>query len=119
MQYTQGTIETVDTDATIAGSGTAFTDYVEAGDLFVVAGETTLYTIASVTSDTALELTAPYSGTGAGGQSYRISTGFTPNFDFPEINGGDLDWPTFLTQTIRLIDLELKSQADRITALEP
>jgi len=118
MQYKDGTITTVDTDATITGSGTAFTDNVTAGDLFLVASEPTLYTVASVTDDTHLELSAPYSGTGAGGLSYRITTGFTPNYDFPEISGGDLDWPTFLTQTIRMIDLELKSQDDRIAALE-
>jgi hypothetical protein len=117
MKYSDGTV-TVSADPTVTGSGTAWTDYIEAGDLFMVLGDEAFYTVASVTDDTHLELTASYAGTPAAGQSYQITVDFTPNYNIPEIHGGERDWSVILTQALRMIDTELKSQSDRITALE-
>ena len=60
-----GTVTTVQDDATIAGSGTAFTTEIEIGDLMVIADVP--YRILSIASDTSLELTENYVATGASG----------------------------------------------------
>lgn len=117
-QYKDGTVTVTNGDATVTGSGTQFEDNVTAGDLFKIQGENVLYTVASITDDTHLELAANYAGVTGGSKSYLICTDFTPNFDIPEVNGGDLDWPTVLTNALRLIDTTLKDHEDRIAALE-
>jgi hypothetical protein len=56
--YEDGTVEVINGDATVTGSGTQFEDNVSAGDLFKIQGENVLYEVASITDDTHLTLTA-------------------------------------------------------------
>lgn len=103
-QYRTGTVTVANADATVVGLGTEFVANVAAGDLFSIEDSGVFYEVASVTDDTHLELSATYAGAGAAGQSYLLSTGFTPNFDLPEIGGGDRNWPDILTRSLRRID---------------
>jgi hypothetical protein len=71
-----GTITTVQTDATIAGDGTAFTTELKVGQTLVIA--TVPYTIASIQSDTALELQVPYAA--AGGSAITVTANESPAY---------------------------------------
>lgn len=69
--YTTGTVETVDGDATLIGTGTTWTTNIDAG-MIIQIGTTSerVYVVASVTDNTHLELTEPYDGSSAAGRSY-------------------------------------------------
>jgi hypothetical protein len=58
-----GTITTVQNDTAIVGAGTAFTTELKVGQTLVI--DTVPYTIASIQSDTALELQVAYAAVGA------------------------------------------------------
>ena len=62
-----GTISVTNGSANVTGTGTLFTTEVKAGDKILIA--TVEYTVRSVTTNTALVLTANYAGTTASGLS--------------------------------------------------
>lgn len=71
MPESTGTITLTNGSAAVKGSGTLFTDnFVGANDVLIADG--LMYVIASVTSNTALTLTRPYTGTTASGKEYDI-----------------------------------------------
>lgn len=87
-EYTTGTVSVVNGDATVTGSGTLFTTNVVAGQYFridtVGQGDSSKwYQVASVTSNTALELTSAYEDANETGVEYTICsapTAFPPEF---------------------------------------
>lgn len=117
-QYRIGAVSVTQGSQTVVGVGTAFVGNATAGDLFTLHDSGVFYEVASVIDDTHLELSANYAGDTAASQSYIICTGFTPNFNIPEISGGDLNWPDVLTRSLRRIDQVLKDHDDRIASLE-
>ncbi len=71
MPETTGTITVTNGSTAITGSGTLFSDnFVGANDALVVGGE--IYIVKSVSSNTALTLLTPYTGTSGSGKSYVI-----------------------------------------------
>ncbi|OUO90110.1 hypothetical protein [Cloacibacillus sp. An23] len=71
MSESTGTITVTNGSANVTGSGTLFaTNFCGPDDLLIVDGLN--YVIKSVTSDTALTLTRPYTGTTASGKTYEI-----------------------------------------------
>lgn len=71
VQETAGTISVTNGDATVLGSGTAFTN-LSPGD-FIKIGSS-FFSIDSITSDISLELSAPYGGATESGLSYIAQT---------------------------------------------
>lgn len=67
--YTTGTVSVTNGSATVTGSGTAWTDAIQAGWGFVGPDGRT-YEIASIASATSLTLQSNYQGSTASGQSY-------------------------------------------------
>ncbi len=103
--YTTGTVSVTNSSATVTGSGTSWLTNVSVGDIFKVASEWNLYTIAVVVSDTEITLSTEYAGETASGLSYQIVRDFTPTLELMELYPGDRDWTIHLTlQTIRKID---------------
>lgn len=76
-----------------------------------VSGERTDYTIASAPvtagNNQTFTLTASYSGTTGTGLGYAITTGFTTNRGYAEVDLGDVDWAVAITRTLRQIDADL------------
>lgn len=71
MPESTGTITLTNGSTAVTGSGTLFADnFVGANDVLIVDG--LMYIVASVTSNTALTLTRPYTGTTASGKQYDI-----------------------------------------------
>ena len=71
MPETTGTITVTNGSTEVTGSGTLFADnFVGADDVLIVDG--LMYIVASVTSNTSLTLTRPYTGTTASGKTYDI-----------------------------------------------
>lgn len=66
-----GTLAATNASTSITGTSTSFTTDLYVGQVINIAG--TAYTIASITSATALTLTAAYSGTTASGLSYTAN----------------------------------------------
>ena len=61
-QYKDGTASVNNNSNIVTGSGTLWLASISAGDLFTKAGDDVAYTVAGVTNNTILTLTAPYSG---------------------------------------------------------
>ncbi len=111
-QYRDGTVTLVNGDATVTGTGTAFTTNVAAGDLFDRTGDGVAYYVGSVTDDTHLELSAAYAGVGGSGLAYLIHTSFTTRgYPYPEggLDGkaGDIDTAVVMKEAMRLIDQDM------------
>lgn len=103
-QYRVGTASVTNGDATVTFSGTALLTYAAAGDSFKLSGVDAVYSVASVTDDTHLELTIVWAGSTLAAQNYQIGVDWTPNNLFQEIWAGDRDWPFHLTMTLRAMD---------------
>ena len=84
-----GTVATDQTDATVTGSGTAFTTELKAGQTLVIA--TVPYQIASIQSDTALELAVAYAATSGTGLTVTAneSPAYVPHAEKATIFGVD------------------------------
>jgi len=106
-QYRLGTIKMINGDATVEGTGTSWSGEIDISDLFKAKDEDVIYQVASVTNNTNLELSTPYSGITRSGELYQINRDFTPNLNLPLISAGDIDWPAFLNNAITLIDARI------------
>ena len=93
-----GTVTTVQNDATVTGSGTAFTTELNAGQTLVIA--TVPYKIASIQSNTALELEVAYAVTGAAGLTVTAneSPAYVPHAEKATIFGVDVTEAAVTTQ---------------------
>ena len=93
-----GTVTTVQNDATVTGSGTAFTTELSAGQTLVIA--TVPYKIASIQSDTALELEVAYAVAGAAGLTVTAneSPAYVPHAEKATIFGVDVTEAAVTTQ---------------------
>jgi hypothetical protein len=109
MQYRTGTVKIISGEATVEGIGTSWNTEVDPADLFKVKDENVIYQVGSVTDATHLELSAPYVGTTRSGELYQVTRDFTPNFLFPEVSAGDIDWPANMTKALRMIDTVLNA----------
>ena len=107
MQYTTGTVTTVNGSQNIVGTNTKWVSNVDASYTFKVVADEEFYEILSITDDTHLVLSSPYQGTSASGVSYVILRDYTTNFDFPTITKGDINWPEVVSRAIQLIDANL------------
>jgi len=103
-QYTTGTANVANGSATVNGVGTIWSSNVAAGDLFIVVGDSVVYEVSSVTSNTQLTLSAPYANTSANGADYVISRDFTPLNNIPYINKGDIETALILKKALTIID---------------
>lgn len=90
-QYTTGTVTVSNGSPTVNGSGTTWSGNVTAGSVFTITGSGVPYIVGSVDSSTQITLTGNYAGTGASGQSYSLTTSFTPNRKLPYMEQGDVD----------------------------
>lgn len=97
-QYRVGLATVINGSPTITGLGTLWIANASAGNLFMIQGETTIYIIDSVDSNTQITLTENYVGTSSSGKSYAITKELTTNFEWYKTTIGDKDWPTLLTQ---------------------
>ena len=111
-QYKTGTASVTNGSATVTGSGTLWLANVSAGDSFTIAGTGVLYDVASVSSDTSLSLSTPYTGVSATEVVYTIARDFTSPDNFPELSVGDIETPVILTRAIRKIQQRFNLAGD-------
>ena len=102
-QISTGVINVTNGSATVTGSDTEFTEAV-VGNLLIVVGDIVSYEIASIQSDTELSLTAPYGGETVESADYVIHQTFTPNFEFPYPERGDIETATIVKRAIKEMD---------------
>jgi hypothetical protein len=96
------TVSVTNGSATVTGNGTEWTQLVQSGDGFTVKSDGVLYDVASVTSDTELQLSAPYQGTTNASAQYTIHRDFTVD-GFPELNSGDVETATIMKRFARKV----------------
>lgn len=117
--YVSGTCNMTNGSAAVVGVGTAFVANVAIGDGFIISGDAVYYTVASVTDDTHLALSANYAGATGTGKSYQVSRDWTINLGLAEVQPGDPNWPYLLTQKIiRLIDAVVAPLASPVFTLQ-
>jgi len=107
MAYKTGTVTVTNASPTVTGSGTTWTDFLNADDLFWITGDVDDagakgYRILSVNTDTSITLTENYAGITQVGVNYFVSQDFTSS-GFPRVLKGDIDW-----------EAELQELADKI-----
>ena len=116
MQYKTGTVTVTNGDATVTGLGTLFVANIAAGAIFKVDGDTATYVVGSITSDTALELTANYTGTTGGSKTYAIHRDFSVNRGYAMPNKGEAEFPDILReQVIKKIDEDMATKAPLVS----
>lgn len=71
--YTNGTVQVTNGSNAVVGTGTTFTSGM-VGKRFLVAGDTTFYTVATYTDATHITLNSTYGGSSGSGKSYTIYT---------------------------------------------
>ena len=107
-QYDAGTVNVINGDATIIGVGTLWLAEIVAGQHFSLQGQgNPEYTVLSVTSDTALELTTTYAGDTASAQAYSIFRDFTPNYNLPILSENVVDTHRKMARLANVVDTEL------------
>ncbi len=72
MSYSTGTVAVTSGGATVTGTGTTFAA-THVGGLFVVAGDTTAYTVTAFTNATTITISPVYGGATASGLGFTIS----------------------------------------------
>ena len=102
-QYKDGTASVFNNSNIVTGSGTLWLASISAGDLFTKAGDDVAYTVAGVTNNTILTLTAPYSGSSSSGSNYGITIGFTAG-GLPLLSAGDLNTAAIYNEAMKSID---------------
>ena len=102
-QYKDGTASVFNNSNIVTGSGTLWLASISAGDLFTKAGDDVAYTVAGVTNNTILTLTAPYGGSSSSGSNYGITIGFTAG-GLPLLSAGDLNTAAIYNEAMKNID---------------
>jgi hypothetical protein len=108
-QYTTGNVTLVQNSATVYGASMDWltASNVKIGDLFKKQGENAWYQVTSVNLATNINISPVYANASVAGVSYLIVRDFTPNYDWPEVVGGDYDWQDAYTRAIRAIDNQI------------
>ena len=107
-QYKDGTASVNNNSNIVTGSGTLWLANISAGDLFTKVGDDVAYTVAGVTNNTILTLTAPYSGSTSNGSTYGITIGFTAG-GLPLLSAGDLNTAAIYNEAMKGIDNQNQS----------
>jgi hypothetical protein len=92
-QYTEGNVTLVQNSATVYGASCDWltASNVRIGDLFKKQDESAWYQVTSVNLATNINISPVYAAASVAGVDYLIVRDFTPNYDWPEITGGDVD----------------------------
>jgi hypothetical protein len=108
-QYTEGNVTLVQNSATVYGASCDWltASNVRIGDLFKKQDESAWYQVTSVNLATNINISPVYAAASVAGVDYLIARDFTPNYDWPEITGGDVDWQDVYTRAIRAIDSQI------------
>lgn len=109
--YTTGTISVTNGDATVTGSGTSWdtSTNAEVGE-YIELPDGKWYQIASIASDTSLEVEADYLGSTLSGESYTISP-------WGEVQG-DINSATAVSSLVRPTGAYIANHANRIWNLD-
>ena len=103
-QYKTGTVSVTNGSAVVTGVGTSWLANVNVGDGFVVVGVPVPYTVAAISNNGQLSLSAPWAGTTVSGAQYAIFRDFTTLLGLPELSQGDIETATIWTRALRLLD---------------
>ena len=118
-QYNDGTVAVTNSSATVVGTGVDWSS-INVGDLFVANGHATAYEITAIdTSNDELTLSVNYGGPTVAALTYAIVQDFTPNFNIPKINRGDVETATIFSRAMTEIDkwLGVQTSQSALTAL--
>ena len=113
-QYRVGTVSVTNNSSSVVGTGTSWLTSVAVGDLFAVPGDNALYTVASVNSDTSIQLSAPYAGTTNPTSTYAIVTDFTPILNIPFPVTGDIETAAIVQRAVTIIETAINADSGKI-----
>ena len=103
-QYNSGTISATTGSAIITGIGTGFIlDGISVNDLFIVTGDSVVYVVASIDSQTQITLASNYAGTTTANSSYIIHMDFTPS-GIPLMQSGDVETVSIYNYAVNYLD---------------
>lgn len=108
-QYRGGLLSVTQNSNVVQGIGTEWLTNVEPGDMLLVTGDTNIYSVSAVASDTQLTIVGTYQASTKSGVNYAITRDFTPNRNYPIPVGGDIEAIRIFGQTIKMIDADIGS----------
>ena len=107
-QYRVGTVSINNGSAYVSGAGTLWQSTgITSGYLFALQGTDGWYYIANVQSNTALTLTAPYTGATASAETYVIIRDYLDPQHIPLMHRGDANWPSIFNEAMLRIQTAL------------
>jgi hypothetical protein len=103
--YNTGVIYTQSGSTIVSGYGTSWNSNINVSDIFIKRGGSAPFKIASVDSDTQIQLTSAYPGPTESGLYYDIFQDFTPNAGLAKVYGSDrTDWAVILGDDLDKLD---------------
>lgn len=104
-QYKDGTVNVTNGSAIVTTDTGAFiTNGITAGCIFTIVDDHVWYQVASIQSETQLTLSSNYAGTTQTGASYTITKDFTPHYNIPVPNKGDIETASLLNRSLQVVD---------------
>jgi len=108
MQYTTGTVSIASGAPTdVVGSGTRWLANISTGWVFKLQSEDTIYEIQTITDDTNLVIDPAYGGVTISSASYVILRDYTPRYQWPLLQKGNLNWTSVISEALRRVDSDL------------
>ena len=107
-QVRTGTVDVTNGSQVVTGSGTNWLTSTKINDLFIIQGESVIYRIIAVSSDTQISLSSNYVGTTAAGVAYVIHVDFTAS-GIPLMQDGDIETVSIYNLAVVALEQGLSS----------
>lgn len=106
-QYRGGLLSVTFASNIVQGIGTLWVGNVDPGDMLLITGDTNIYTVDTVDSNTQLTIVGAYQASSKSGVNYAITRDFTPARGYPIPISGDIEAIRIFGQAIKMIDADM------------
>lgn len=117
-QYREGTVSVTTGSAVVTGTGTAWAGQIIPGQIFSLYRSGISYVVAEVLGNTQLRLSDSYKGPSAVHQPYTVTRDFTPYYNLPYPDYGDIDTAALWKDLAIKVEQAIVAQDTGLTVIE-
>lgn len=117
-QYREGTVSVTTGSAVVTGTGTAWAGQIVPGQIFSLYRSGISYVVAEVMGNTQLRLSDSYKGPSATHQPYTVTRDFTPYYNLPYPDYGDIDTAALWKDLAIKVEQAIVAQDTGLTVIE-
>ncbi|MFV3127109.1 DUF2793 domain-containing protein [Niveispirillum sp. KHB5.9] len=117
-QYKAGTVSVQNGSSIVNGANTLWLSNILPGQILSLAGEAGWYVVATVVSNTQLQLASTYAGVTRAGAGYGVHRDFTPYYNFPFPVNGDINTADLIQRLAIDVERALLNIDDGLTIVE-